>query len=384
MRRIVLIIGMVFIIGLLGVVSQCGAQELSDYKYQETRDVVKTVRNAAGLIAAKGEGAFGDFKKEGSRWRHGDTYVFVLDTAGNMLAHPDPALEGKNQIDMKDVNSKPVIKGIIEATASNSNKNEGWYHYQWPEPGTIFSSWKSTFAKRITAPSGKTYVVCSGVYNARTEDIFLINAVDEAVALIEREGRRAFDTLRDKSSRFVFLGTYIFVDTPEGIEMMNGGFPDIEGKNLLDYKDPSGKYLTREIINTALNQGSGWVDYLWPRPGEIKPSKKHTYVKKAVYASETFAVGAGAYLDTGSAAVEEEPEDITGRLMVLELKSGSLAAGEILRETKDSIFLEHPDGSMEVSFPRSIIVKIRKPTEKEMEKIKNGLAGNQKDAPKGK
>ncbi|MFA5143589.1 MAG: cache domain-containing protein [Candidatus Omnitrophota bacterium] len=377
MTRSVLVFGLALLLCSAAMVSACGAQELADYKYQETKDLVSLVRSAAGLVASKGEAAFEDFKKDGSRWRHDKVYVFVMDADGNMLEHPDPALAGKNQIETKDVNGKPVTKGIIEATANNSNKNEGWFHFQWPEPGGIFTGWNSTFAKRITAPSGKTYVICAGLYNIQVEDAFLINAVNEAVALVEREGRKAFGALRDKSSQFVFLGTYIFIDTPQGIEVVNGGFPDVENKNLFDYKDPAGKYLTREVINTAVTKGAGWVDYLWPKPGEAASSRKHTYVKKAVYGDEVFAVGAGAYRDKEAPATAAEVEDIVGKLMILELKSGTLAAGEVLRETSDSIYLEHPDGSMEVSFPRNKIARIRKPTEKELAKIKKDLTGPQ-------
>ncbi|MDP2929318.1 MAG: cache domain-containing protein [Candidatus Omnitrophota bacterium] len=378
MKRIASIIGMVVIIGLSGVVLTCAAQELPDYKYRETKDLVSLVRDAAGIITTKGEAAFTGFKKEGSPWRHGEVYIFVLDTAGNMVVHPDPALEGKDQIGLKDVNGKFVIKGIIEATASDSNRNEGWYHYQWPEPGTIFSDWKSAFAKRVVAPSGKAYVACSGLYNPKMEEAFLINAVDAAVALIEKEGTTAFSALRDKSTQFVFLGTYIFVDTPEGVEVVNGGFPDIEGKNILDYKDPDGKYLTREIIDTATKKGSGWVDYLWPKPGEIKSSRKHTYVRKAVYGGSTFAVGSGAYIKDELAAALGDAGDISGQFMVLELKGGDLTAGRIIRETRDSVFLMNSDGSMEVSFPRSRIARIRKPTDMELEKINKGQAAKPK------
>jgi len=358
-------------------VNSSDAQVQTDYKNQATKDLVSLVRSAAAMIGASGEDAFSEFKKDGSWWRHDNTAVFVIDTEGNMLVAKDTALEGKNQMDLKDVNGKPVIKDIIDKTSSGPAGKEGWVFYQWPEPGTIFSSWNSTFAKSVVAPSGKKYIVGSGSYDVKMEDIFLIDAVNAAVALIEKEGKGAFNTLRDKASQFVFLGTYIFVDTPEGVEVVNGGFPDVEGKNIIDYKDPTGKYLTRDVINTAATKGYGWVDYMWPKPGETKPSAKHTYVKKAVYGNETFAVGAGAYLESEPVATPEAVENVIGKLMILELKNGNFAAGEILRETKDTIYVEHPDGTMEVSFPRNMILKIRKPTDKELTKIKGNLTEGQ-------
>ncbi|MCX5715287.1 MAG: cache domain-containing protein [Candidatus Omnitrophica bacterium] len=278
------------------------AQEAGDaagsspiYQYEETQALASLVKAAANLIETKGEAVFPGFKEEGSRWRHGDIYIFILDTKGNMILHPDPVLEGANQIGLKDVNNRPIIKGLIDA--ATGAKKEGWFHYQWPEPGSFFPLWKSSFVKQAVSPSGKKYVVGSGVYNMKMEKQFIVEVVDSAAALIEKEGKQAFPKIRDKAGAFMFLDTYVFVDSPDGVELVNGAFPNIEGRNLIGYKDSTEKYLVRDYINTALNNGAGWVDYLWPKPGQTEPSKKHTYVRKAKYGEETFIVGSGAYLD---------------------------------------------------------------------------------------
>jgi len=45
-------------------------------------------------------------------------------------------------------------------------------------------------------------------------------------------------------------------------------------------------------------KGSGWVDYMWPKPGEKSPSKKVSYVKGAkMPTGEVVIVGAGIYLN---------------------------------------------------------------------------------------
>ncbi|MGE5319327.1 MAG: cache domain-containing protein, partial [Hyphomicrobiaceae bacterium] len=137
------------------------------YQYEETRELVALVSDATELVAAKGEAAFDDLRVAGSRWRQGETYVFVLDPEGTMLLHPDPALEGRNALDLKDVNGKPIIRGLIEAAAALPDKPEGWYHYQWPVPGGLLPRWKSSYVRVAMAPSGKRYVVGSGVYNDR-------------------------------------------------------------------------------------------------------------------------------------------------------------------------------------------------------------------------
>ena len=43
--------------------------------------------------------------------------------------------------------------------------------------------------------------------------------------------------------------------------------PELDGVDLSGNKDPKGKYLFREFIAVAKNQGSGFVDYMWPKTG---------------------------------------------------------------------------------------------------------------------
>ncbi|MDD5495652.1 MAG: cache domain-containing protein [Candidatus Omnitrophica bacterium] len=266
-----------------------------EYQHERTKELVGLVDDAAGLVKDKGEAAFPEFRISGSKWLTGDTYIFVLDPEGNMLVHPDEALEGKNEMNLKDANGKPIVSMLIE-TASGKD-GEGWVHYLWPKPRQIEPSWKSAFAKAVTAPSGKIYIVGSGCYDLKMEKKFISDVVDEASKLIEKKGAKAFADIRDKAGAFTFLDTYVFVDTPDGVEVVNAAFPSIEGKNMMNFRDVGGKYVVMDYINAALTKGSAWVDYLWPKPGETNPSIKYTYVRKVNHGNEVFIVGSGAYLD---------------------------------------------------------------------------------------
>lgn len=88
------------------------------YEHKETRDLVALVRDAGDLVRTKGEEVFGTFRMSGSRWRQDEAYVFVLDLDGNMLVHPDPAMEGKNESGLKDIDGKPIIRGLIDAATT--------------------------------------------------------------------------------------------------------------------------------------------------------------------------------------------------------------------------------------------------------------------------
>jgi len=265
------------------------------YMYSETIRLVALVKNAATAISQSGEKTFKYFMQDGTKWRKGERYIFVVDLNGNVFAHEDTALVGKNMIDLKDPNGKPIIEWFIRKGLGL--KQSGWMHYLWIKPGDSIPSWKTTYVKLAKAPSGTVYVVGSGLYDMRMEKTFAIDAVNDAIYLIRMEKERAFDKLRDPTSEFVYKDTYIFVlDTTYNL-LVNQPFREFEDKNLYDIQDATGKYFFREFVQVAEQDGHGWVFYKWPKPGETKPSNKCSFVKKIVSRGNTYIIGTGIYHD---------------------------------------------------------------------------------------
>ena len=269
----------------------CNAQPVTNesdqqYEYKETRELVALVKDAAELVRRKGEAAFADFRVTGSRWRQAQTYIVVADPEGNILVHPDPAMEGKNELGLKDINGKPVIGGLIAATTTLPSKPEGWYHYEWPVPGWLFLRWKSTYARLVIALSGKRYIVASGMYDDRMERPFVVDLVNDAVGQIEKHGAAAFPLFRDPTDRFIEKDAYIFVVEPNGVVLVDPGLPNLEGRNLLEEKDTQATEPIREMLKIAQTSGSGWVYYM----------QKSSYVSKAKMGNRWVLVGCGVYL----------------------------------------------------------------------------------------
>ncbi len=266
------------------------------FEYEDTRALVALVDDATSLVQSEGEAAFDTLRTAGSRWRRGEDYVFVLDPEGNMLVHPDPGMEGTNQLALKDVSGKPIVRGLLDAALSLPDKPEGWYHYQWPVPGGLVPRWKSSYVKRVEAPSGRRYIVGSGTYNDRMERAFVIDMVSDAVAQIERLGTGAFPLLRDAQGPFIAKDAYVFVFTNSGTDLVNPGFPNLEGRELLDLEDAQGKPVIREMLEVVEASGAGWVDYLWPKPGDSVATRKSAYVARARLGDDWVLVGSGVYL----------------------------------------------------------------------------------------
>ena len=305
------------------------------YEQTDTRRLVALVNEAAELVQAGGKAAFDELRVTGSRWRQGEMYIFVLDLDGNMLVHPDPALEGKNQLELKDINGKPIIRGLLDAATALPDKPEGWYHYQWPVPGGLLPRWKSSYVRLVTPAAGPSYVVGCGLYNDRMERAFVTDLVAGAVHQLETFGSGAFGLLRDPSGPFMVKDAYVFVISMTGIELVNPAFPNLEGRNLLDLTDTQGKHLVREMLGVAESEGSGWVDYMWPRPGESVSTRKSTFVMQATVGGQPVIAACGVYL-----ADAPRETAVAGRMGADDLMALVRDAAVLLEREGEKAFIE--------------------------------------------
>jgi methyl-accepting chemotaxis protein len=83
--------------------------------------------------------------------------------------------------------------------------------------------------------------------------------------------------------------------------LMHPVVAQLVGKDMTDVKDPSGKRFAVELTDMVKKNGSGFVDYLWPRPGSDKPQPKLSFV--VGFAPWGWAILTGVYLDDLDAQV---------------------------------------------------------------------------------
>jgi len=104
---------------------------------------------------------------------------------------------------------------------------------------------------------------------------------------------------------------YFWVQDTNGIMAMHPIKPALNGKNLLGLKDPTGKLLFLEMDTVAKGpSGAGFVEYMWPVPGEEDPVPKLSYVKKN--AKWNLITGTGVYIHTVNKKVLEKSAVFVG------------------------------------------------------------------------
>ena len=119
--------------------------------------------------------------------------------------------------------------------------------------------------------------------------------VNKAAALIDKEGKSAFTELRVKNSEWFHGDTYLFVYDLQSDVLLTPAFPAREGTQVTGQKDANGKLFHDAMIQTAETRGSGWVDYMFPKPGQTQPSKKWAYVKAVEVDGVPGLVASGFY-----------------------------------------------------------------------------------------
>jgi cytochrome c len=154
MRRITLaVLGIAVSLCLAGSAFAAGAT---------TDEWVAKSKEAAAMVNGKGIGAaIEEINKKDGKFVWADTYVFLMDLEGKMVAHPmSPALIGKNLLDMKDKGEpgKFLFKEMVEVA---KGKGEGWVSYMWTNPGDPKPRKKVTYIYRVP---GKDLFAGAGIY----------------------------------------------------------------------------------------------------------------------------------------------------------------------------------------------------------------------------
>ena len=88
---------------------------------------------------------------------------------------------------------------------------------------------------------------------------------------------------------------YFYILNYKGVMLVHPIKKELIGKNLMNLKDPDGKYFIKEMVDIVKNKGEGFVAYKWPKPGFKKPVPKVSFVKG--FPEWGWIVGTGLYLD---------------------------------------------------------------------------------------
>ena len=118
---------------------------------------------------------------------------------------------------------------------------------------------------------------------------------------------------------------YFWVNDLNAVIIMHPIKPELDGKDLSQFKDKNGKTIFVEFSNMVKQNGAGFVDYVWPKPGFKDEVPKISYVKGST--TWGWVIGSGIYIDDVDALFRHNALILLGWIVLI---GGFIAVSLIL------------------------------------------------------
>ena len=283
-------------VSIEGIKKRYGAElkNLVEIPYSMINRAYTQARNASASIDGMGDQRMKTLPKkiasdiEALRYENSN-YFWINDTYPKMVMHPTvPALNGKDisrytkngKIIMAEGTDTPMF---VEMTRLCKEAGEGYVSYVWPSPDNKNKWVKKLSYVRYFKPWD--WIIGTGIYVDKTE----LDAQKVAISIVS-------DMKYGDSDYFYIMDTQANVIAHLNQKTM--------GKNLMDQKDSSGRFIFREIIEMAKSDGQGHVNYTWPKIGSEKNEPKIGYFR--YFKPWDWIVVTGVYIDGVQNKIEEK------------------------------------------------------------------------------
>ncbi len=157
--------------------------------------------------------------------------------------------------------------------------------------------------------------------------------VDSAVSVIARyqaeeasgrldRGEAQARALADIKAMRYGENEYFWINDMTARMVMHPIKPELDGKDLADFKDPTGKRLFASFVDTVKASQTGFVDYLWPKPGFAEPVRKISYV--AGFTPWGWIIGTGIYVNDVDEAFYRQAMTLGGVIGFVMIVAGAI------------------------------------------------------------
>nr|WP_321404793.1 methyl-accepting chemotaxis protein [uncultured Desulfobacter sp.] len=191
-------------------------------------------------------------------------YFWINDTYPTMVMHPTvPDLNDKD-ISQFTKNGKVImaegtnVPMFVEMANLCEKSGEGFVSYEWPSPDDTGKWIRKLSYVRYFKPWN--WIIGTGVYVDKTEP----DAQNVALSIVS-------DMKYGNNDYFYIMDTQA--------NILAHLDPETIGKNFLDKKDAAGRFIFKEIIETAKSEGQGHINYSWPKIGSKTDKPKSAYFR---------------------------------------------------------------------------------------------------------
>ena len=165
---------------------------------------------------------------------------------------------------------------------------------------------------RMDATRQHVEVALGAVERAREQEVAGTLTREQA----QQQALRTLQTMR-------YNGTdYFFVFDLQPVMLMHPVKPELVGTDIGTLKDSNGIAMWKAMAELVRQQGQGYVEYLWPKPGSSLPVDKVSYAQG--YTPWGWVVGSGVYTDDLKNAIRHRSALALGVFAAAALVAGYL------------------------------------------------------------
>ncbi len=279
------------VVATAGCRSRYDELDTSVYQYRDTRNLVTFVYDAKLVLEQEGLASLDYFRANYDRYSTPDHYLYIYDLQANNLYHAGmPSLEGRNLLDVTDINGKRISRLILEALEDPENPH-AWVHYSWWAPGSFYPVPKSSCHFRVTTPDGKELYVGAGMDYPHEEKEFIRIIVDVAVRLVRDKGAEAISVMSDRLSPYNYRDVRVFAFHADGELLISPVVQDsLLQIRLFECTDEVGHHPFANAVRRLASQDRVWEVFM------VKNRYQRELVKKCMYLRKTELSGRPLYI----------------------------------------------------------------------------------------
>lgn len=244
---------------------------------------------------------------ETMRYDEGTGYIWINDNTlplPTMIMHPTvPALNGKVLDDPKFNCAMGKGQNLFQAMVEVSQADgAGFVDYVWPKPtaeGLIPDVKKLSYVARFEEWD---WVLGTGIYLDDVKED-LIHTMLRDVASLRYDNKMGYFWINDGQ-------------LPYPTMIMHPTVPELDGVVLDDPKyncaKGTGENFFQLMAKKATTQDSGFVEYMWPKPGSDQDEPKLSFVR--YFEPLDWVIGTGVYTDNISAMMDQKRQEVNAQI----------------------------------------------------------------------
>lgn len=269
------------LISLAGV----AAEATPDAYGAEAQRAQSLLTKAIAEYKLKGDSALAEFSRQGA-YVDGELYIYVVDTAGVMLASggPSASLVGKPVLSVLDDDLKVAFQQALAQPDDGTVHSAEYRWWNW-EHGKVAR--KRVFYQRVG-----DRLISVGYYMPRSSPEQAKQLLRQVTEQVGSDAAVTIDLINKHDKQLTRDDLYAFVVDLKTQRFIAHGFqPRLIGTDFKLLRSADGKPIGEEMLKQMSSQETGEIAYLWRNPMTGQNEYKKTFLQRV----NDYLVAVGCY-----------------------------------------------------------------------------------------